>query len=280
MLRSVLIGIDNTPSGIAAQELGVRWAKRFDARLTGITIIDDPDVELSEELVFAGIHEAAVGRALVVTARPVVREGLGQVENHFGQRCREAGVDFKRIRDFGSPHVQVLVEAQNHDVALLGRHFCFEFGGGRKLGHMVGKVIQDCPRPLVIVPAEAVVGDSIVVAYDGSLQAARALMAFEASGLARGARGPRPRDRCRPPGRNPARRAGRRFSLEPRDRCHSSDRGNVTPTCPVDPREHTKPGGRPTRHGCVRPAGLREFFVGSVTRTMLNESPVPIFCFH
>ena len=25
---------------------------------------------------------------------------------------------------------------------------------------------------------------------------------------------------------------------------------------------------------------LREFFIGSVTRTLLNESPVPIFCFH
>ena len=24
----------------------------------------------------------------------------------------------------------------------------------------------------------------------------------------------------------------------------------------------------------------REFFLGSVTRTLLNESPVPIFCFH
>ena len=25
---------------------------------------------------------------------------------------------------------------------------------------------------------------------------------------------------------------------------------------------------------------LREFFIGSVTRRLLNESPVPIFCFH
>ena len=32
--------------------------------------------------------------------------------------------------------------------------------------------------------------------------------------------------------------------------------------------------------GRLRPAGIVEFFLGSVTRTLLHETPVPLLLFH
>jgi hypothetical protein len=50
-------------------------------------------------------------------------------------------------------------------------------------GETLTKVLPNCPRPVVIVPNGPSTGDAIVIAYDGSLQAARTLHAFEATGL-------------------------------------------------------------------------------------------------
>ena len=42
MLRSILIGLDSSASGIAAQELGVQWGQQLGCRLVCITIVDGP----------------------------------------------------------------------------------------------------------------------------------------------------------------------------------------------------------------------------------------------
>ena len=49
MRRRILIGIDNTRSSVAAQRLGIRWAKRLGAEVAGIAVIDDPGMRHSEE---------------------------------------------------------------------------------------------------------------------------------------------------------------------------------------------------------------------------------------
>ena len=48
MLRRILIGIDSTGSNIAAQRLGVRWAKRSGATLAGLGIVDEPGIRAIE----------------------------------------------------------------------------------------------------------------------------------------------------------------------------------------------------------------------------------------
>ena len=188
MMRSILIGIANSASDIAAQELGVRWAERFDARLTAIRIIDGHRAERAAVLVSAGASHHSADPFRIADNRPMVDAGDWHVEKQFGERCRKAGAALELIGDVASPHVQILLESQNHDIVLLGQRSGFEFGRERDPGQTVARIIQNCPRPVVVVPANSDGGESIVVAYDGSLQASRALWAFEASGLGRGAR--------------------------------------------------------------------------------------------
>ena len=47
-----------------------------------------------------------------------------------------------------------------------------------------GKIIVASPRPVVAVPAELTDGNTAVIGYDGSLQAARTLAAYVSTGLA------------------------------------------------------------------------------------------------
>ena len=48
MLKSILIGLDGSPSSTAALELGIQWAKRFNALLVGIGIVDDATIYTPE----------------------------------------------------------------------------------------------------------------------------------------------------------------------------------------------------------------------------------------
>ena len=55
----------------------------------------------------------------------------------------------------------------------------------RKPDETLSKVLRDSSRPVVAVPKVLGGDESVVVAYDGSLQASRTLYAFESSGLGR-----------------------------------------------------------------------------------------------
>ena len=110
MMRSILIGIDDSASDIAAQELGVRWAERFNARLTAITIVQGHGAESSADLVSASVSHHSADPVRIADNRPMVDAGDWQIEKQFGERCREAGVTFELIGDVASPHVQILLE--------------------------------------------------------------------------------------------------------------------------------------------------------------------------
>ena len=132
---------------------------------------------------------------------------------------------------------------------------------------------------MVFVPAASDGGESIVVAYDGSLQSSRALQAFVASGLGSGTQvhivsvGDR---------QDSTRCALRAITFL---KSHGIEAvAQIMATSP-SPGESILSKVRSLNAGMVVMGAYgdwapREFFLGSVTCTLLNESPVPIFCFH
>ena len=123
-------------------------------------------------------------------------------------------------------------------------------------------------------------GHTVLVAYDGSLQAARALHAFQTSGLAtgaadrRGQRSPRPVEA--------ARIAERAIDYL---RFHDIKAEAHPVTSHDAPARVILDSARSHKSVLIVMGGygqpvLREFFLGSVTRTLLAESPVPLFLYH
>jgi len=48
MLKSILIGLDDSPDCEAAVDLGIQWAKQFDALLIGLAVVVEPLRHLGE----------------------------------------------------------------------------------------------------------------------------------------------------------------------------------------------------------------------------------------
>jgi nucleotide-binding universal stress UspA family protein len=276
MLRSLLIGLDGTDDGEAAVELGLSWAKEHDALAIGITIVDEAGTLVSEPALFASDFHEAVARPLLDIAR---HRSLATLEKFTGQ-CHQLHVRCRSLNGSGTPFVRVLEEAKRCDLVVLGQRTHFEYGWKDQADETLARVLRDSPRPVVAVPRSATRGEAVVVAYDGSLQASRALYAFEASGLARS------RtvyvvsvDRIVA---EAARHASRAIEFL---RNHDIKAVDLTVATHDNPAEVILNEVRRRDTGLLvmgaygQPT-LREFFLGSVTRSILDRSPVAVFCYH
>ena len=146
MLKSLLIGLDGSDDSRPVLELGLRWAKRFDALAVGIAVVDEPGILTSEAVLFAGGHHWHTADA----AAPRLSHSRHRVEQmleQFVRRCGEAGVTCRTLEDVGSPYVQILMEAQCFDLVLLGQETHFDYGHEGKPDETLGKVLQGQPPP-------------------------------------------------------------------------------------------------------------------------------------
>jgi nucleotide-binding universal stress UspA family protein len=281
MLRSILLGLDSSASGIAALELGVQWSQQLSCRLVGISIVDGPGPSLHEERGSRTASGRGAGSALAAEPGLKVAAGLREIEDAFGRRCNAGGVDHRLVEEVGAPHVQILHVAQEHDLILLGQCSSFAFGWEGTPGETLGKVLQDSPRPVVFVPEPLRMGASIVIAYDGSVEAARGLASFTATGLCGGravhviaaaSLADRPQA---------VRYAERAIAFLKNHGIDATSHIVETMREPAEAILKTADGldAGLLVMGAFGRSALREFILGSVTRTVLKESTIPVFCY-
>jgi nucleotide-binding universal stress UspA family protein len=273
----MLVGLDGSPYSASAAELGLRWARRFGALLVGLGVIDEPTIRGGELVPFTGVFAKRPGDEVRM------REARVQVEgflDRFALRCAEAGVPAKVLEDVGLPWEQVLLQAQRYDLVLLGQRTHFHFETQRSPCETLRKVLKHSPRPVVTAPEKLGGGEVALVAYDGSMQAARALQAFLASGLGDGQE-----VHIVSVAEEYAEAAGHAGRAAEFLRFHEVD-AQVHPVASYEPAaEVLLERARGLNAGLLvlgaygRPA-LQEFFLGSVTRTVLDRGAVPLFLYH
>jgi nucleotide-binding universal stress UspA family protein len=284
MLRSILVGLDGSDYSRSAVDVGIYLARKTEALLVGLGVVDEPAIRDAEpRLIGAGVPyaEPVLYRERLADARREVEQFLSE----FSTRCAEAKVAFKVLEDVGSPHEQIELQAQRYDLILLGQQTRFHFETKEGYDDTVRRVLKNSPRPVIAVPAKLDLNPedpnhTVLIAYDGSLQAARALHSFQTSGLA----GPRPTvvvsvadDRL-----EAARVAERAIDYL---RFHDI-RAEAHPIAAGDyPAEAILRAARDHNSalivmGAYGQPVLREFLLGSVTRSLLAHSPIPLFLDH
>jgi len=180
MLKSMLIGLDGSAYSDVAVELGIQWAKRFDALVVGLGIVDGPTICRPEPVPLGGaVYKKERDELLLAEGRRKVEEFL----ERFEARCAAAGVAYQAVEDVGLPYDKILRESHRYDLVLLGHETHFHFETSDVADEMLWHVLRSESRPVVVAPAELQPGRSVVVAYNASPQADRALQAFLTSGL-------------------------------------------------------------------------------------------------
>jgi len=276
MPRSILVSLDGAESDAGPVELALDWAGHFDALLVALGVIDEESLHANEPVPLG----AARARQQLVAAHR--REALLRTEralSQFAIRCAERQVACKLLEDVGDGVEQIQREAQRYDVIVVGRAGFRDEENPAARGALE-RLLKAAPRPVVSVPASPHRGSTIVVAYDGSLPAARTAQALFATGL----HDWKPLhvvsvhdDRVE--AAKCAERAVEFFALHGiRAEPHAlRSEGPVDQTLCAEAERLD--AGLVAMGAYGRPA-LREFFLGSVTRRMLAACSRPLLMYH
>jgi nucleotide-binding universal stress UspA family protein len=277
MMKGILVGIDGSSFGESALELAIRWGRRFDALVVGLGVLDEPNIHRAEALPIGATHYKSMqGKARFTEAQKKVDRLL----ESFALRCAKEQVAFKPLEDVGDPAAQFELESQRYDIVLLGKETHFEFATTSRPDDTLVKVLRQGSRPLVVAPLVNSESGRVAIAYDGSVQSARALQSFQASGLASH------RDvhlitvaESRLAAARIADRGVEFLSLHGHS-AHAVPLESSGQPADVILKQVDQIDAELLVMGAFGKPSLREFFLGTVTRLVLHRATVPVFLYH
>jgi nucleotide-binding universal stress UspA family protein len=283
MIRSILVALDDTPGAAAARDAAIALARRTGAALTAAVVLDRPHA--------ADEHEAVpLGAAAFKERRDARRLARAAAEADAAlAACAEAaaGQPFEALRLDDAPEPALLRAGATHDLTVIGRDSTLgqeETDNG--LAPVVEALLRDGARPLLVVPpgaAPLAAGEDdrrpVLVAYDGSLPAMRAVQGFALLRLVEGAPA---HVVCIDEDGAEARRLAAEAGAFLRRHGVAVTEAPMAEGRPADrlPAAAASLSARALVMGAFGTTGLRGLFLGTSTRRLLREARCPIFVQH
>ena len=185
MLKRILIVVDESDASYAAKLYAIKLAKQKKCKLTGIGIIDIPWITAAQpEPLGGGAYKIYRDQEVISKTHHKVKELL----KDFEEMSNKEKVDCLIFEREGWPASEIENLSEEHDIIVIGKATDFHFELEEDSNLTVRHLARDNPRPIIVVPSkenDISEDHNILIAYDGSLQAARSLHMFLLLGLAR-----------------------------------------------------------------------------------------------
>lgn len=176
MIKKIFIPTDGSANSLKALEYGIYIARKLDASLIGLYVLD---VNLIQGPMLTDIS-GSVGMppydGFFAAIETSLNEKADCILKDFQERCQKSGVNVEVKKTIGRISPIIIEEAQNADLILMakkGEHFHLKEGG--LLGSVAEAVVRDSGKPVLVTPENFVEIESMALAYDGSDSALKAL---------------------------------------------------------------------------------------------------------
>lgn len=183
-MKSILVALNGTPAAKAARQVGLSLAEKHAARLTGICVLDVKHLTAPEPVPIGGEYYKFKYEA--ERLKRATEELAGLVED-FDRVCVRRKLDGKGILTEGEPSEEILRAADAHDLIVMGRDTAFRSEATQETTTTVEYMLKHNPRPIIVTPGRAGRVAPVLVAFDGSIPAARSLQIFTLLQMVRGA---------------------------------------------------------------------------------------------
>ncbi|MCW5688445.1 MAG: universal stress protein [Pseudolabrys sp.] len=182
-MRSLLLALDDTPGGAGAANFALYLAAKRGAAVTGASILDvDYLTAPSPGAIGTSHYKHRADSARLKRGRELTEH----LFKNFQQHCKARKVSGSVIALEGRPWDQLRTAAGSHDLIMIGHDSDLHGEVDSPLAKTVEKILHENPRALIVTPDAVAETSRIVVAYDGSVPAARSLQIFTLLGLAEG----------------------------------------------------------------------------------------------
>lgn len=176
MIKNILIPTDGSANSNTALEYGIYIARKMEASLTGLHVID---VNLIQGPMLTDIS-GAVGMPPYEGFFDAIEKSLEEkadfILKEFQERCQKAGVKSGVKKEIGKVSSIIIEESQKADLILMakkGEHFHLKEGG--LIGSVAEVVVRNSGKPVLVTPETFIEIESMALAYDGSGPANKAL---------------------------------------------------------------------------------------------------------
>ncbi len=181
MLKQILLGLDDTPASIRAKEVALSLAKTHKAGVTGLAVIDEARIAPPEPIPMGGdSYKQHKDKTLVARAR----DRLVELTQRFAHECHAQQVNADTMVTESDATAAIVAASDIHDLIVMGRDATFHTEPHGRVSHIIEQLLRQNPRPLVVVPEGKETTGRVLVAYDGSVPAMRALQMFCLLGIA------------------------------------------------------------------------------------------------
>jgi nucleotide-binding universal stress UspA family protein len=175
MIKSILVGIDGSEHARTALRYATWLARRLDATVTGLHVVDIVSIEGS----FFHDISGSLGFEPYLDFTSKMREALHErgvaLLDEFRATCTSEGVRCDTALQIGIVPSEICERAREADLVVIGHRGVNQRFSTGLLGGAAESVTRQCPKPLLVTPLEFSEIKSPVLAYDGSQRASAAM---------------------------------------------------------------------------------------------------------
>jgi len=149
-------------------------AKRYDANVTGVTIVNREHLSTDTETPGCPHAEALKAR------RPhVTEEKIEENISAFESACSTAGIKYTLKLESGNPFDLFISLARYHDIVVFGLRSIFEYQiSGEDPCATLARLVSAGVRPIIAVSSQFRPISKVLIAYSGSMESAKAMKRF------------------------------------------------------------------------------------------------------
>ncbi len=176
MTKRILVALDFDPDTSVATQYAIEIAQRNEAEVTGLAIVDRKGIE--SESAGAGLGAMYYAEKLQEKYSAEARAQAHDLLRRFTDDLDRAGV--RHVDDHvseGVPFERIVEDMKYHDLLIVGdkAHFFYPDRGQR---HSLGDVVRQGAAATLVAESEYRAIRKVLVAFDGSLTAARTMQKF------------------------------------------------------------------------------------------------------
>ena len=174
MIKRILLGLGGTPYTTVAIQRAVGLAKRFEAEITGVTVID------VSRLFMVGAMGGERAAHDMTSRIFLTKERIGEAISTFEAACTAEGIKYQvKQEDEKDPFDLMISLARYHDLMIFGLRSIFEYGiSPEEPRDTLARLITAGVRPIIAVSDKFRTIQKVLIAYSGSIESAKTMKRF------------------------------------------------------------------------------------------------------
>lgn len=176
MIKRIVVALDPDDDTPIATRYAIRLAKRFDASLTGLAVVDKSNIDSA--LAFGGYGTELRGHKIWAEMADESRKVAEKLLTNFRHSAEKEGVKYRNLKKHGASFELIIEEMKYHDLLVVGRDSRFFYNQPDLDSGTLAKVVKGGVAPTLVVTDQYKDVEKILVSFDGSAPAAKTLKSF------------------------------------------------------------------------------------------------------